>query len=248
MGFLPQCVYYSNFWLSKKVSVVNKAFNFQITGLALIVTGCVIQGVYSNYLDFLGDSFFNTPVLLVVVGCIIFFITFFGCCGAIKEHHCMTLSFSVLLALILVIELGAGIASYAFREQVIKPDYITLFPTLHSNYCKKCTSHSICFNAHCTEASLTWFANLDHFWMISKKYIVWKSEKKCLIFCLIERTPYRADALKRTLFWSHTFLSASLFERTFFESTLYWLSARFIERTFHWAHGSLSALYHERTL
>ena len=155
MGFLPQCVYSCNFWLSKKVSVVNKAFNFQITGLALIVTGCVIQGVYSNYLDFLGDSFFNTPVLLVVVGCIIFFITFFGCCGAIKEHHCMTLSFSVLLALILVIELGAGIASYAFREQVIKPDYITLFPTLHSNYCKKCTSHSICFNAHCTEASLT---------------------------------------------------------------------------------------------
>jgi len=98
------------------------AFNlvFLITGLALIITGCVIQGVYSNYLDFLGDSFFNTPVLLVVVGCIIFFVTFFGCCGAIKEHHCMTLSFSVFLALILVIELGAGIASYAFREQVGK--------------------------------------------------------------------------------------------------------------------------------
>ena len=114
------------------------------------------------------------------------------------------------------------------------------------NYCKKCTSHSICFNAHCTEASLTWFANLDHFWMISKKYSVWKSKK--MSFPLIERTPYRAHALKRTLFWSHTFLSASLFERTFFESTLYWLSARFIERTFHWAHVSLSALYHERTL
>merc|ERR1711974_101152 len=96
------------------------AFNliFLITGLALIITGCVIQGVYSNYLDFLGDSFFNTPVLLVVVGCIIFFVTFFGCCGAIKEHHCMTLAFSVFLALILVIELGAGIASYAFRDQV----------------------------------------------------------------------------------------------------------------------------------
>jgi len=68
----------------------------------------------------LGDSFFNTPVLLVVVGCIIFFVTFFGCCGAIKEHHCMTLSFSVFLALILVIELGAGIASYTFRDQVGK--------------------------------------------------------------------------------------------------------------------------------
>ena len=84
-------------------------------GLALIITGCVIQGVYSNYLDFLSDSFFNTPVLLVVVGCITLFITFFGCCGSIKEHHCMTLAFSVFLATILLFEFGAGIASYAFR-------------------------------------------------------------------------------------------------------------------------------------
>ena len=41
-----------------------ESYFLQITGLALIITGCVIQGVYSNYLDFLGDSFFNTPVLL----------------------------------------------------------------------------------------------------------------------------------------------------------------------------------------
>ena len=30
----------------------------------------------------------------------------------------MTIAFSVLLALILIIELGAGIASYSFRDQV----------------------------------------------------------------------------------------------------------------------------------
>lgn len=41
----------------------------------------------------------------------------------------MTLSFSVFLALILIIELGAGIASYAFREQVI--------PSRESTYLKK---------------------------------------------------------------------------------------------------------------
>ena len=91
---------------------------FQITGLALIVTGAVIQGLYSQYLDFLGDSFFNTPVLLVVVGCIIFAITFFGCCGAVKESHCMTMTFAVLLGLIFVIELGAGISAYMLRTRV----------------------------------------------------------------------------------------------------------------------------------
>ena len=104
---------------------------FLITGLALIITGCVIQGVYSNYLDFLGDSFFNTPVLLVVVGCIIFFVTFFGCCGAIKEHHGMTLAFSVFLALILIIELGAGIASYTFRDQVFYPIVYEYFSSFY---------------------------------------------------------------------------------------------------------------------
>ena len=117
MGLKGFLVFYSHIAIEYIFTYFTN-FLLQITGLALIITGCVIQGVYSNYLDFLGDGFFNTPVLLVVVGCIIFFITFFGCCGAIKEHHCMTLAFSVFLALILVIELGAGIASYAFRSQV----------------------------------------------------------------------------------------------------------------------------------
>merc|ERR1712172_195432 len=95
------------------------AFNliFLITGLALIITGCVIQGVYSNYLDFLGDGFFNTPVLLVIVGCIIFFVAFFGC-GAIKENHCMTLTFAALLGIIFLMEIGAGIAAYKLKGQV----------------------------------------------------------------------------------------------------------------------------------
>jgi CD63 antigen len=94
------------------------SFFFQLSGLTLVVVGGVIQGVYSQYLDFLGDQFFNAPVLLVVVGCLIFFVTFFGCCGAIKENHCMTITFSVLLALIFLLEMGAGIGAYMLRDKV----------------------------------------------------------------------------------------------------------------------------------
>ncbi len=121
----------------------------QLTGLILIVTGIVIQGVYSQYLDFLGSSFFNAPVLLIIVGFIIFFVTFFGCCGAIKareqnefftcgnsgvfhwlnfaffffqnlsqENHCMTMTFSVLLGVIFLVEIGAGIAAYSMKTEV----------------------------------------------------------------------------------------------------------------------------------
>jgi len=91
---------------------------FAFSGLMLIVTGGVIQGAYSEYLDFLGDNFFNTPVFLIVVGCIIFFVAFFGCCGAIKENSCMTLTFAVLLGIIFLMEVGAGIAAYRLKNQV----------------------------------------------------------------------------------------------------------------------------------
>ena len=90
----------------------------QLTGLILITTGGVIQGVYSQYLDFLGSKVLNAPVLLIAVGCLIFVITFFGCCGAIKESHCMTLTFAVLLAVIFIIEVGCGIGAYSARDDV----------------------------------------------------------------------------------------------------------------------------------
>merc|ERR1711976_1077703 len=91
---------------------------FSLSGLLLIVTGGVVQGAYAQYLDFLGDQFFSTPVFLVIVGCIIFFVAFFGCCGAIKENHCMTLTFSVLLGIIFLMEIGAGIAAYRLKSEV----------------------------------------------------------------------------------------------------------------------------------
>ena len=91
---------------------------FQLSGLFLIITGGVVQGAYSQYLDFLGDSFFSTPVFLIIVGCIIFFVAFFGCCGAIKENHCMTLTFAILLGMIFLMEIGAGIAAYKLKGRV----------------------------------------------------------------------------------------------------------------------------------
>merc|ERR1712168_895411 len=91
---------------------------FTLSGLFLIVTGGVVQGAYSQYLDFLGDQFFSTPVFLVIVGCIIFFVAFFGCCGAIKENHCMTFAFAILLGIIFLMEVGAGIAAYRLKSEV----------------------------------------------------------------------------------------------------------------------------------
>jgi CD63 antigen len=67
----------------------------QIAGIVLIIVGAVIQGFFENYSALLDDGFFSAPALLIAVGVIVFIVSFFGCCGAVKENHCMILTVSI---------------------------------------------------------------------------------------------------------------------------------------------------------
>ncbi|KAJ9584116.1 hypothetical protein L9F63_021525, partial [Diploptera punctata] len=91
---------------------------FSITGLAILVIGAIIQDFYSGYSDFLHGKFFVGPVLLITVGVTIFIVAFFGCCGAIKENHCMIMTFAACLLVIFGMELGGGITAYLLRDDV----------------------------------------------------------------------------------------------------------------------------------
>ncbi|XP_029170963.1 CD63 antigen-like [Nylanderia fulva] len=91
---------------------------FAITGIVFISVGGVILVVYNGYSNFVDSWFFAAPVLMIIVGVIVFLVSFFGCCGAVKENHCMIITFSVLLLLIFALELGAGITGYMMRGEV----------------------------------------------------------------------------------------------------------------------------------
>jgi CD63 antigen len=90
---------------------------FVVTGIVLLIVGAVIQGVYKDYSFLLDDRFFSAPALLIAVGVIVFIVSFFGCCGAVKENHCMILTFSILLLLVFILELSGGIAGYVLRDR-----------------------------------------------------------------------------------------------------------------------------------
>ncbi|XP_013782440.1 CD63 antigen-like [Limulus polyphemus] len=96
------------------------AFNFifVVTGAALIAVGAWVQAKAAEYVDFLGDKYTSAPILLIVVGVIIFILSFMGCCGAIKENYCMVMTFAVLLFIIFVLELVAGILAYVYKSEV----------------------------------------------------------------------------------------------------------------------------------
>lgn len=90
---------------------------FVITGLVLLSIGATIKAVYYGYHVFLDDQYFSAPNLLIAVGLIILMVSFLGCCGAVKENHCMIVSYIALLILIFILELSAGIAGYVCRDQ-----------------------------------------------------------------------------------------------------------------------------------
>jgi CD63 antigen len=83
-----------------------------MTGLFTIVIGAIIQSSYHHYENFIGESFWTAPLVLIFVGSLIFIISFLGCCGALRESSWMILTFSVFLMLIFLTEIGIGVAGY----------------------------------------------------------------------------------------------------------------------------------------
>lgn len=93
-------------------------FIFWLCGLALIVVGILVQIALHKTFMIKDASASGAPIVLIVVGVVVFFIAFFGCCGAWKENYCMVTTFAVLLSLIIVIEIAAAIAGYVLRNKI----------------------------------------------------------------------------------------------------------------------------------
>merc|ERR1711934_1210514 len=88
---------------------------FALIGTVLIGFGAYAQIEAKDYLNFLGNNYVNTPIFIIILGAIIFVISFFGCCGASKESKCMMYTYGFFLFLILIAQIGSGIAAFALK-------------------------------------------------------------------------------------------------------------------------------------
>uniref|UniRef100_A0A1E1X9G5 Tetraspanin n=1 Tax=Amblyomma aureolatum TaxID=187763 RepID=A0A1E1X9G5_9ACAR len=95
------------------------AFNaiFVLCGIALIAVGGVVLSALNPQKPFY-EGYLGAPVAILVLGVFVFVLAFLGCCGAIRENYHMIMAFSVLLTIILICELGAAIAAYAYRSKI----------------------------------------------------------------------------------------------------------------------------------
>ncbi|XP_017791370.1 PREDICTED: CD63 antigen-like isoform X2 [Habropoda laboriosa] len=87
-------------------------FLFSLCGLAILGVGVAAHLRLSSVTDHLDTGVMFPSITLIVVGSIIFVVSFFGCCGAIRESHCMTITFASFLLFILLIQVA--VAVYAF--------------------------------------------------------------------------------------------------------------------------------------
>ncbi|KAJ9576360.1 hypothetical protein L9F63_006772, partial [Diploptera punctata] len=87
-------------------------FLFAICALILLIIGALTLS------DVNEEDLTIYAICLIVVGAIGFIIAFYGCCGAIRESHCMVVTFAVFLLIVLILEIVLGIFLYIGREEI----------------------------------------------------------------------------------------------------------------------------------
>ena len=98
---------------------------FALAGLTIVGLGTYIQVGARHYLDFLNSTYLNIPILFIVLGSVIFIVSFCACCGALTEKHWMVYIYSFLMTVILLAQFGSSIA--AFILKVRTQTYVSVF-------------------------------------------------------------------------------------------------------------------------
>lgn len=108
---------------SKTLKIILFGFNFLclLFGIALIAVG-VIE--YTNYVESIAVESFEVlkpfGIVLIVLGCITVVIAFFGCCGTLQESSCMTLTYAIILFIIIVLEIIFVVVFFAQPSLLMK--------------------------------------------------------------------------------------------------------------------------------
>jgi hypothetical protein len=89
-----------------------------IVGLAITGVGIYLQVEMADYFDLLGDIKVNSATIIIIIGCIVTIITFFGFCGACMKNACMMKTFAGSIIVILLVEAVLVIVIYVHKDDI----------------------------------------------------------------------------------------------------------------------------------
>ena len=86
--------------------------------MVLLISGMMAHSMYKDYLNFLNNSFLNLPVLIFLVGLVMGGVALLGLLGSTLNSSPMLYSFSIVLVLLVLMEMGAGLLYYYHIDHV----------------------------------------------------------------------------------------------------------------------------------
>uniref|UniRef100_A0A8C5QPR9 Tetraspanin n=1 Tax=Leptobrachium leishanense TaxID=445787 RepID=A0A8C5QPR9_9ANUR len=89
-----------------------------ITGVALMCIGASVQLRLTDVSVVLAEAASGIPLVLTVVGMMIFFLAGFGAFAALRESNVLIKTFAVIMLLVFVVEIVVGISAYTYRDRV----------------------------------------------------------------------------------------------------------------------------------
>lgn len=104
-----------DFW-QKLVLVINLLLF--IVGLAITGVGIYLQVEMADYFDLLGDIKVNSATIIIIIGCIVTIITFFGFCGACMKSPCLMKTFAGSIIAVLLVEAVLAVVIYVYRDAI----------------------------------------------------------------------------------------------------------------------------------
>ncbi|XP_030387433.1 CD63 antigen-like [Scaptodrosophila lebanonensis] len=93
---------------------------FVICGILIIVLGSIMVSKMSDFSNV--EQAFNTnsvAIVLLVLGCMIFVISFLGCCGAIRENNCSLSMYSIFMLGLFLCQIAVIVYVWVQRPQII---------------------------------------------------------------------------------------------------------------------------------
>ncbi|KAI1291847.1 Tetraspanin-5 [Halotydeus destructor] len=91
---------------------------FWTFGLTITIVGMWAWAEKDTFSNFsrIANLTLDPAFLLIVAGSVGFLIGFTGCLGALRENTCLLASYAIFLAILLLLEMSAGILGFIFRD------------------------------------------------------------------------------------------------------------------------------------
>ncbi|XP_060810785.1 CD63 antigen isoform X1 [Amyelois transitella] len=86
-------------------------------GLAIVGIGVAFLLKWNTVTDLLHGMNVG-PWLFIIIGAIMFFIAFFGCCGAIRESHCMVVTYAIFLLVIIILQVVLAVLLFVYGGSI----------------------------------------------------------------------------------------------------------------------------------